>query len=144
MAQKTYYPKPDEIERGWVLVDANGRTLGRLASRIAEILIGKNKPVYTPGVDVGDFVVVINAEAVTVTGNKLEDKKYYRHTGYPGGIRETSLKRMLERNPDRVLRAAVWGMVPHNRYGRALMKKLKIYAGPEHPHEAQQPQPLEL
>jgi large subunit ribosomal protein L13 len=144
MAQKTYYPKPDEIERGWVLVDANGRTLGRLASRIAEILIGKNKPVYTPGVDVGDFVVVINAEAVTVTGNKLEDKKYYRHTGYPGGIRETSLKRMLERNPDRVLRAAVWGMVPHNRYGRALMKKLKIYAGPEHPHDAQQPQPLEL
>jgi large subunit ribosomal protein L13 len=144
MAQKTYYPKPDEIERGWVLVDANGRTLGRLASRIAEILIGKNKPVYTPGVDVGDFVVVINAEAVTVTGNKLEDKKYYRHTGYPGGIRETSLKRMLERNPDRVLRAAVWGLVPHNRYGRALMKKLKIYAGPEHPHEAQQPQPLEL
>jgi large subunit ribosomal protein L13 len=144
MAQKTYYPQPDEIERGWVLLDANGRTLGRLASRIAEILIGKNKPVYTPGVDVGDFVVVINAEAVTVTGNKLEDKKYYRHTGYPGGIRETSLKRMLERNPDRVLRAAVWGMVPHNRYGRALMKKLKIYAGPEHPHEAQQPQPLEL
>jgi large subunit ribosomal protein L13 len=95
-------------------------------------------------VDVGDFVVVINAEAVTVTGNKLEDKMYYRHTGYPGGIRATSLKRMLERNPDRVLRAAVWGMVPHNRYGRALMKKLKIYAGPDHPHEAQQPQPLEI
>ena len=142
--QKTYYPKPDEIERGWVLVDANGRTLGRLASRIAEVLIGKNKPTYTPGVDVGDFVVVINAEAVTVTGNKLEDKMYYRHTGYPGGIRETSLKRMLERNPDRVLRSAVWGMVPHNRYGRALMKKLKIYAGPDHPHEAQQPQPLEI
>jgi len=144
MAQKTYYPKIDEIERGWVLVDANGRNLGRLASRIAEVLIGKNKPTYTPGVDVGDFVVVVNAETVTVTGNKLEDKMYYRHTGYPGGIRETSLKRMLERNPDRVLRSAVWGMVPHNRYGRALMKKLKIYAGPDHPHEAQQPQPLDL
>ena len=142
--QKTYYPKPDDIERGWVLVDAEGRNLGRLASRIAEVLIGKNKPTYTPGVDVGDFVVVVNAQAVTVTGNKLEDKMYYRHTGYPGGIRATSLKRMLERNPDRVLRAAVWGMVPHNRYGRALMKKLKIYAGPDHPHEAQQPQPLEI
>ncbi|HUF40075.1 MAG TPA: 50S ribosomal protein L13 [Anaerolineales bacterium] len=142
--QKTYYPKPDEIERGWVLVDANGRNLGRLASRIAEVLIGKNKPTYTPGVDGGDFVVVVNAQAVTVTGKKMEEKMYYRHSGYPGGIKETNLKRMLERNPDRVLRLAVWGMVPHNRLGRALMKKLKIYAGSEHPHEAQQPKPLDL
>jgi large subunit ribosomal protein L13 len=142
--QKTYYPKPDEVERSWVLVDADGRNLGRLASRIAEVLIGKNKPAYTPGVDVGDFVVVLNAQGVVVTGNKLEDKMYYRHTGYPGGLKEMNLKRMLEKNPGEVLRLAVWGMVPHNRYGRALMKKLKIYAGTEHPHEAQQPKPLEL
>ena len=142
--QKTYYPTPDDISHDWVLVDANDQNLGRLATRIAEILIGKNKPSYTPGVDVGDFVVVVNAERVTVTGNKLADKKYYRHTGYPGGIRETRLKDMLQRNPDRVLRKAVWGMVPHNRYGRKLMKKLKVYAGPDHPHEAQQPKALEL
>lgn len=141
--QKTYYPKPDEISRGWVLVDASSQNLGRLATRIAEVLIGKNKPTYTPGVDTGDFVVVVNAERVTVTGKKMEEKMYYRHTGYPGGIKEITLKHMLERNPDRVLRAAVWGMVPHNRYGRALMKKLKIYAGPAHPHDAQQPKPME-
>ena len=142
--QKTYYPKPEEVARGWVLVDAEGKNLGRLATRIAEVLIGKNKPSYTPGVDVGDFVVVVNAQSITVTGNKLEEKMYYRHTGYPGGLKEANLKRMLERNPDEVLRLAVWGMVPHNRYGRALMKKLKIYAGAEHPHAAQQPKPLEL
>ena len=141
--QKTFYPKPQDIHREWVLVDANGQNLGRMASRIAEVLIGKNKAVYTPGVDTGDFVVVINAERVTVTGTKMEDKMYYRHTGYPGGIKETSLKHMLQRNPDRVLRAAVWGMVPHNKYGRALMKKLKIYAGAEHPHDAQQPKKME-
>lgn len=142
--QKTYYPKPDEISREWVLIDANDQNLGRLATRIAEVLIGKNKPTFTPGVDTGDFVVVINAERVTVTGNKLEDKMYYRHTGYPGGIKETNLKDLLARNPDRAIRAAVWGMVPHNKLGRALMKKLKIYAGPEHPHEAQQPKALDL
>ena len=142
--QKTYYPKPGDIERSWVLVDANGQNLGRLATRIAEVLIGKHKPIYTPGVDVGDFVIIVNAERVRVTGNKLEDKVYYRHTGYPGGIREMKLKDMLVRRPERVLRQAVWGMVPHNRYGRGLMKKLKIYAGPDHPHEAQQPEPLEL
>ncbi len=142
--QKTYYPKPDEISREWVLVDANDQNLGRLATRIAEVLIGKNKPTYTPGVDTGDFVVVINAERVTVTGNKLEDKIYYRHTGYPGGIKEINLKDLLARNPERVLRAAVWGMVPHNKLGRALMKKLKIYAGPAHPHEAQQPKQMDL
>lgn len=141
--QKTYYPKADDIRREWVLVDANDQNLGRLATRIAEVLIGKNKPTYTPGVDTGDFVVVVNAERITVTGNKLEDKKYYRHTGYPGGIKETTLKQMLQKNPDRVLRAAVWGMVPHNKLGRALMKKLKIYAGDAHPHEAQQPKPLD-
>ena len=124
-------------------MDAKGQTLGRLASRIAEVLIGKHKPTYTPGVDVGDFVVVINAQKITVTGNKLEDKMYYRHTGYPGGLKEANLKRMLERKPEEVIRLAVWGMVPHNRYGRALMRKLKVYAGPEHPHEAQLPKPLE-
>ena len=142
--QKTYYPKPGDIERNWVLVDANDQNLGRLATRIAEVLIGKHKAIYTPGVDVGDFVVVVNAERVQVTGNKLEDKMYYRHTGYPGGIKEMNLKDMLTRYPERVLRAAVWGMVPHNKYGRALMKKLKIYAGPDHPHEAQQPKPLDI
>ena len=142
--QKTYYPKPDEITRDWYLVDANGENLGRLAAQIAGVLLGKHKPDYTPGVDTGDFVVVVNAERVQVTGNKLEDKIYYRHTGYPGGIRETKLKDMLAKHPDRVLRAAVWGMVPHNRLGRKLMKKLKIYAGPDHPHAAQNPKDMEL
>ncbi len=142
--QKTYYPKQGEIEREWVLVDANDQTLGRLASRIASILIGKHKPTYTPGVDCGDFVVVVNAERVRVTGNKLEDKRYYWHTGYPGGLKSLALRELLAKHPERVLRKAVWGMVPHNRLGRKLMKKLKIYAGPDHPHQAQQPKPLEL
>lgn len=142
--QKTYYPKPEEVSANWVLVDANDQNLGRLATQIAEVLIGKHKPSFTPGVDGGDFVVVVNAERVRVTGNKLEDKKYYRHTGYPGGIKEMNLRDMLQRNPDRVLRSAVWGMVPHNRLGRKMMKKLKIYAGPDHPHEAQQPKKMEL
>jgi large subunit ribosomal protein L13 len=142
--QKTYYPKPEDIERKWVLVDANDQNLGRLATRIAEVLIGKHKAIFTPGVDVGDFVVIVNAERVRVTGNKLEDKIYYRHTGYPGGLKETKLKDMLVRNPEKVLRSAVWGMVPHNKLGRAMMKKLKIYAGPDHPHDAQQPEPLDM
>lgn len=142
--EKTYYPKAGEIQREWVLIDANDQTLGRLASEIAKRLMGKHKPTFTPGVDVGDFVVVINAERIRVTGNKLDSKIYYRHSGYPGGLKEITLRRMLERHPDRVIRRAVWGMVPHNRYGRKLMKKLKVYAGPDHPHEAQQPKLLKV
>lgn len=142
--QKSYYPKANEVQAAWWLVDASGQNLGRLASRIAQVLIGKHKPEYTPGVDLGDFVVVIHCEKVTVTGTKLDDKTYYRHTGYPGGLKETSLRRMLDTHPDRVIRRAVWGMLPHNKLGRKLLKKLKVYAGAEHPHAAQDPQPLEL
>jgi len=140
--QKTYYPKPDEISREWYVVDANGQNLGRLATQIASVILGKNKPDYTPGVDNGDFVVVINAERVQVTGNKLDEKFYYRHSNYPGGLKSISLRDQLKKFPDRVIQSAVWGMLPHNRYGRQLIKKLKVYAGPEHPHAAQQPKPL--
>lgn len=140
--QKTYYPKPDEIQRDWYLVDANGQNLGRLATRIAEVLIGKHKPDYTPGVDNGDFVIVINAERVTVTGNKLDDKVYYRHSNYPGGLKSITLRDQLQKFPQRVIRSAVWGMIPKNRHGRQLIKKLKVYAGPEHPHAAQQAKTL--
>jgi large subunit ribosomal protein L13 len=125
-------------------VDANGQSLGRLATRIAEILIGKHKPDYTPGVDNGDFVIVINAERVTVTGNKLDDKVYYRHSNYPGGLKSITLRDQLKKFPDRVIRSAVWGMIPKNRHGRQLIKKLKVYAGPEHPHAAQQPKSLSV
>ncbi len=142
--QKTYIPKAEDITQEWFLVDANDKNLGRLASEIAKILLGKHKPTFTPGVDTGDFVVVVNAERVTVTGNKLEDKLYYRHTGYPGGIKKISLKDQLANHPERVLKSAVWGMLPHNKYGRRILKKLKIYAGPDHPHGAQQPKPLVL
>lgn len=142
--QKTYYPKPGEVQREWYVVDAAGKNLGRLASGIAQVLIGKGKPQYTPGVDVGDFVVVINAEKVSVTGTKLDDKFYYRHSGYPGGLKKISLRNQLARFPDRVIQSAVWGMLPHNRMGRKLLKKLKIYPGAEHPHEAQQPKTLEI
>jgi len=142
--QKTYIPKAKDITQEWFLVDANDKNLGRLASEIAKILLGKHKPTFTPGVDTGDFVVVVNAERVTVTGNKLEDKLYYRHTGYPGGIKKISLKDQLANHPERVLKSAVWGMLPHNKYGRRILKKLKIYAGPDHPHGAQQPKPLVL
>lgn len=142
--QKSYYPKANELEAAWWVVDATDQNLGRLASRIAQVLIGKHKPQYTPGVDVGDYVVVTNCGKITVTGSKMEDKTYYRHSGYPGGLKETSLRRMLETHPDRVIRRAVWGMLPHNKLGRKLLKKLKIYAGTEHPHAAQNPQPLEL
>ena len=141
--QKTFYPKQDDITREWWVVDANDQNLGRLATQIAVKLIGKDKPSYTPGVDCGDYVVIINAERITVTGNKLEDKKYYRHSGYPGGIYETKLKDMLKKHPERVLHKAVWGMIPHNRLGRKIIKKLKVYAGPEHPHEAQNPKLME-
>jgi len=144
MKQKTYYPKDAEISRGWALVDAEGQNLGRLATQIATVLLGKNKPTFTPGVDVGDYVVVINCEKIVVTGNKLEDKMYYRHTGYPGGIKSNNLRQVLETHPDRVIQKAVWGMLPHNKYGRKLLRKLHVYAGPEHPHTGQQPQPLVL
>jgi large subunit ribosomal protein L13 len=140
--QKTYNPKPGEIERVWYVVDADGETLGRLATRIADTLRGKRKPQYAPHVDTGDFVVVVNCERVRVTGKKLEQKRYYRHTGYPGGIRERTLAEQLARRPEEVIRHAVRGMLPANRIGRAQLKKLKIYAGAEHPHTAQQPAPL--
>jgi large subunit ribosomal protein L13 len=140
--QKTYYPKPDEVSREWILVDADGQNLGRLASRIARILLGKDKPQYTPGVDVGDFVIVVNADKISVTGKRLDQKFYYRHSGYPGGIKRISLRDQLDKFPDRVIRKAVWGMVPHNRYGRKIMKKLRVFAGPDHPHAAQQPKAI--
>jgi large subunit ribosomal protein L13 len=136
---KTYVPKSGEITQGWVLVDANDKNLGRLATQIAGILLGKNKPNYTPGVDTGDFVVVVNCERIRVTGNKLEDKTYYHHSNYPSGIKAVTLRQQLVKHPDRVIRSAVWGMLPHNKLGRQLIKKLKVYAGPDHPHEAQQP-----
>jgi large subunit ribosomal protein L13 len=141
--QKTFYPNLADLKHEWVLVDANGQNLGRIATQIASILLGKNKPNFTPGADNGDFVVVINAERITVTGNKLEDKMYYRHSGYPSGLKSISLRDQLKTHPDRVIHRAVWGMLPHNRYGRQLIKKLKVYAGPHHPHEAQQPKPLD-
>jgi large subunit ribosomal protein L13 len=141
---KTYSAKPGEIAREWYLVDAEGQTLGRLATRLAEVLRGKGKPQYTPHVDTGDFVVVVNAEKIAVTGNKLDDKMYYRHSGYPGGLKERPLREQLKRRPEEVLRKAVKGMLPRNRLGRQQLTKLKIYAGPEHPHDAQAPKPLEV
>ncbi len=140
---KTYFATASDRQRDWFVVDAEGENLGRLATRIADTLRGKRKPEYTPHVDTGDFVVVVNAEKVTVTGKKLEDKRYYRHSGYPGGLRSRTLGEMLERRPEEVLRMAVKGMLPRNRLARAQLRKLKVYAGPEHPHQAQQPKPLE-
>ena len=141
---KTYSAKPGEITREWYLVDAEGKTLGRLATQIADTLRGKRKPQYTPHVDTGDFVVVVNAEKIAVTGNKLDQKKYYRHSGYPGGLRERTLRDQLARRPTEVLRVAVRGMLPKNKLARRQITKLKIYAGPEHPHTAQNPKPLDL
>jgi large subunit ribosomal protein L13 len=140
---KTYSAKPGEVTREWYLVDAEGKTLGRLATQIADTLRGKRKPQYTPHVDTGDFVVVVNADKIQVTGNKLDQKRYYRHSGYPGGLRSRTLREQLERRPTEVLRVAVKGMLPKNRLARQQITKLKIYAGPEHPHEAQNPRPLE-
>ena len=140
---KTYSAKPGEVTREWYLVDAEGKTLGRLATQIADTLRGKRKPQYTPHVDTGDFVIVVNAEKIQVTGNKLDQKRYYRHSGYPGGLRSRTLREQLERRPTEVLRVAVKGMLPKNRLARQQITKLKIYAGPEHPHEAQSPKPLE-
>jgi large subunit ribosomal protein L13 len=140
---KTYNAKPGDVERRWYIVDAEGKTLGRLATRIADVLRGKGKPQYTPHVDTGDFVVVVNADKIHVTGNKLDDKLVYRHSGYPGGLKVRPLREELERRPTEVLRKAVKGMLPRNRLARKQLLKLKIYAGPEHPHEAQAPAPLE-
>jgi len=140
---KTYSAKPGEITREWYLVDAEGKTLGRLATQIADTLRGKRKPQFTPHVDTGDFVIVVNAEKIQVTGNKLDQKRYYRHSGYPGGLRSRTLREQLDRRPTEVLRVAVKGMLPKNRLARQQITKLKIYAGPEHPHEAQNPKPLE-
>jgi large subunit ribosomal protein L13 len=142
-AMKTYTATAADRDRQWLLVDATGQTLGRLATQIADALRGKRKPTYTPHVDTGDFVVVVNAEKISVTGKKLEDKRYYRHSGYPGGLKSRSLNEMLERRPEEVLRLAVKGMLPRNRLARKQITKLKIYAGPDHPHAAQQPQPME-
>ncbi len=140
--QRTWTAKPGEISQAWYIVDAEGMTLGRLATAIAETLRGKRKPEYTPHVDTGDFVVVVNAEKVHVTGNKLDKKIYYRHSGYPGGLRQRTLREELERRPAEVVRRAVKGMLPRNRLARTQITKLKVYVGPNHPHEAQQPVPL--
>ncbi len=140
---KTFSPKPEDINREWFVVDAEDRILGRLATQIAHRLRGKHKPEFAPHVDNGDFIVVVNCEKIKVTGNKLADKKYYRYTGYMGGLRETNLALMLEKKPEEVIRKAVQGMLPKNRLGAAMLKKLKIYVGPEHPHAAQNPQTLE-
>ena len=141
---KSYMARPRTVERKWYLIDAEGQTLGRLATEISRLLRGKDKPQYTPHVDTGDFVVVVNAEKVLVTGKKAEQKVYYRHTGYPGGLKKTSYEVMQERKPTEILRKAVRGMMPKTRLGRQQLRKLKIYAGPEHPHEAQNPRPYEV
>jgi large subunit ribosomal protein L13 len=141
---KTFVATPESRQRDWYVVDAEGKTLGRLATQIAEVLRGKRKPEYTPHCDTGDFVVVVNADRIRVTGNKRESKRYYRHTGYPGGIRSRTLGDMLERRPEEVIRKAVRGMLPRNRLARQQLRKLKVYAGPDHPHQAQQPKPLEI
>jgi large subunit ribosomal protein L13 len=136
---KTYIPKASEINQGWVLVDAADQNLGRLATQVATILLGKNKPDFTPGMDTGDYVVVINCERVQVTGTKLDVKMYHRHSMYPGGITSISLRQQLQKHPERVIQSAVWGMLPHSKFGRQIIKKLKVYAGPDHPHTAQNP-----
>ena len=141
---KTYATKASDIERKWYVVDAQDQTLGRLASQIARILIGKHKPIFSPNADTGDFVIVINAEKIRVTGRKLTDKMYYRHSGYPGGIKSETLQDMLHRHPDRVIREAIKNMLPNNKLGSQMIRKLKVYAGADHPHAAQQPEKLEF
>jgi large subunit ribosomal protein L13 len=141
---KTYVAKPTDRQRDWYVVDAEGKTLGRLATRIADALRGKRKPQYTPHIDTGDFVIVVNAEKIRVTGDKLAQKVYYRHSGYPGGIKSRTLGEQLQRRPEEVIRKAVKGMLPRNRLARQQLGKLKVYAGPEHPHQAQQPTPMEI
>ncbi len=141
---KTFSAKPAEVKRDWYIVDAEGKTLGRLATEIARRLRGKHKPEYTPHVDTGDYIVVVNAEKIRVTGNKLKDKIYYRHTGYVGNLKAITLEKLLQRKPTRAIELAVKGMLPKNPLGRAMYRKLKVYAGPEHRHQAQQPKPLEI
>jgi large subunit ribosomal protein L13 len=141
---RTFSAKPHEIEREWYVVDASGQTLGRLATRIASVLRGKHKPTFTPHVDCGDFVIVVNAHKIRVTGRKMDQKFYHRHSGYPGGLKSTSLRDQLNRHPVRVIESAVRGMLPKNRLGRRMVRKLKVYASPNHPHQAQQPKPLEF
>ena len=141
---KTYVAKPSNIERNWLIVDAKDQRLGRLATRIADNLRGKTKPTYTPNIDTGDFVVVVNAERIAVTGRKMDNKIYYRHTGYPGGLKQRTLSEMLAKKPEEGLRLAVKGMLPKNRLGRAQLRKLKIYVGPDHPHAAQNPEEMKL
>jgi large subunit ribosomal protein L13 len=141
---KTYVPKAEDVKHSWYVLDASGVPLGRLASEVAKILKGKHKPAYTPHLDLGDHVVVVNAERVRLTGRKREQKNYYRHSGYPGGLKVTPIADMLERKPEEVVRLAVKGMIPHNRLGRAIMKKLKVYRGSAHPHAPQKPEPLTL
>ena len=141
---KTYWTKEEDVERQWFVVDAEGQTLGRLASRIAGVLRGKHKPVYNPSVDTGDYVIVVNAEKIHTTGRRLDQKIYYSHSGYMGGLKERTLREQLAKYPERVIHAAVKGMLPKNVLGRQMIRKLKVYAGPGHPHQAQQPEPLEL
>ena len=142
--EKTYILKSEDVQRGWFVVDAADQTLGRLATQIASVLRGKHKPAFSPDVDLGDFVVVVNAEKIHTTGRKLDQKMYYHHSGYPGGLKSTSLRAMLSKHPERVVEHAVRGMLPKNRLGRRMLKRLKAYEGPIHPHQAQQPKPLEL
>jgi large subunit ribosomal protein L13 len=144
IVEKTYVTKNDDVQREWFVVDASGQTLGRLATRVAQVLRGKHKPIYSPGVDTGDYVIVVNAGKIHVTGRKLDQKIYYRHSGYPGGLKEITLRNLLQRHPTRVIEYAVRGMLPKNRLGRKMFKKLKVYAGSDHPHKAQQPKPFEL
>ena len=141
---ETYIPKLNEINQKWLIVDADGQILGRLASEVATILRGKNKPIFTPHMDVGDHVIIINAGKIRVTGKKAKTKKYYRHTGYPGGLRSDSYSDLIKSNPAKILEKAIWGMLPHNKLGKKIYKKLKIYAGNEHPHEAQKPEKIEI
>ena len=144
MSFRTYSPKGGEVERRWYVVDAEGQTLGRLSTEIARVLTGKNKPQYAPHIDTGDFVVVVNAEKAVLTGNKELDKMYYRHSTHPGGLKEENAARLRARHPERLIEKSVWGMLPKNKMGRAQFKKLKVYAGPDHPHAAQQPEELSL
>ena len=137
---RTFIPKKDDIEQKWWLINAEGRILGRMATEVADLIRGKRKPQFTSHLDTGDFVVIVNAEKIKVSGRKLDQKKYYSHSGYPGGIKEETLKDLLERKPEEVIKKAVWGMIPKGKLGRALYKKLKVYRGPTHPHEAQNPQ----
>jgi len=141
---KTFIPKPKDINRGWVLIDAEGQRLGRLATRVATILRGKHRPIFTPFLDTGDFVVIVNADKIALTGRKIEQKTYFRHSTYPGGSTITPMKRALEDKPDWVVRQAIWGMIPHNALGHQVIRKLKVYSGPNHPHQAQQPVALDL